>query len=113
MQDEQKRQGYMMEDILQVADQTRVQVEETSGKMENLQDSTVAVNRSLHEIAEGIMSTAESIQEQSVMTGEIREAVRVAEENTAEVVKTARDSAYQIDENSKRMDLLKKQSGGY
>jgi len=110
MQDEQRRQGIMMEDILHVAGMTRDSVEETSGRMESLQDSTSAVNQSLHQIADGIQSTAESIQEQSVMTGEIREAVRVAEENTAEVVTTAKHTAEQIDENSKRMDMLKQQS---
>jgi len=75
-----------------------------------LKDSTTSVNRSLHEIAQGIQSTAESIQEQSVMTGEIREAVRIAEENTTEVVKSAQNSATQIEENSQRMELLRKQS---
>ena len=110
MQDEQRRQGIMMEDILQVAGLTRDSVEKTSERMELLQDSTSAVNQSLHQIAEGIQSTADSIQEQSVMTGEIREAVRVAEENTAEVVATAKNTAEQMDENSKRMNMLKKQS---
>ncbi len=110
MQDEQQRQGIMMNDILQVAELTRNSVEETSGRMEVLQDSTGSVNQSLHQIAEGIQSTAESIQEQSVMTGEIREAVRTAEEDAQEVVLTAKLTVEQIDENSKRMEMLKKQS---
>lgn len=110
MQDEQHRQGVMMEDILQVAGLTKDSVEETSERMELLQDSTTAVNQSLHQIAEGIRSTAESIQEQSEMTGEIREAVRVAEENTAEVVATAKHTAEQMDESSRRMDMLRQQS---
>ena len=44
------------------------------------------------------------------MTGEIREAVRVAEENTAEVVKAAQNSAKQMEDNSQRMEMMKKQS---
>lgn len=78
--------------------------------MEQLQDSTSSVNQSLHQIAQGIQSTAESIQEQSVMTGEIREAVRIAEENTAEVVAAAKNTAEQMNQNSKRVGMLKKQS---
>ena len=110
MQDEQQLQKIMMTSILEVADQTRVQVEETSLKMTALQDSTAVVNQSLHEIAEGITSTAESIQEQSVMTGEIREAVLIAEKNTDEVVENAKSSVQRVEENSARMALMKKQS---
>lgn len=110
MQDEQARQGHMMKGILHTADVTREKVDETSEKMMALKDSTNSVNQSLHEIAKGILSTAESIQDQSVMTGEIREAVRVAEENTAEVVKAAQNSAKQMEDNSQRMEMMKKQS---
>ena len=110
MQDEQTRQAHMMKGILHTTDLTRDKIDATSERMIALKDSTTSVNRSLHEIAQGIQSTAESIQEQSVMTGEIREAVRIAEENTTEVVKSAQNSATQIEENSQRMELLHKQS---
>lgn len=89
MRDEQKRQSAMMKDIFGVADTTRGKVEETSERMMSLKDSTSHVNQSLHEIAQGILSTAESIQEQSEMTGEIQKAVSVAKENMIEVVKAA------------------------
>lgn len=110
MQDEQKRQHYMMGDILDVADVTKGQVDETSERMMALQESTTSVNESLREIASGILSTAESIQEQSAMTGMIQEAVRIVEENTAEVVAAAENSAIKLDENSERMTMLEKQS---
>lgn len=110
MMDEQKRQDIMMKDILNVADMTRVKVEETSDRMMSLKDSTSSVNQSLHEIAQGILSTAESIQQQSEMTGEIQNAVRVAKENTLEVVRSAQTSAEQMNNNSQRMEMLKKQS---
>lgn len=110
MQDEQKRQDIMMKDILDVADMTRTKVEETSDRMIGLKNSTNSVNQSLHEIAQGILSTAESIQEQSEMTGKIQTAVRIAKENTAEVVKSAQTSAEQMNNNTQRMEMLKKQS---
>ena len=110
MQDEQKRQDIMMKDILNVADMTRVKVEETSDRMIGLKNSTSSVNQSLHEIAQGILSTAESIQEQSEMTGKIQTAVRIAKENTEEVVKSAQTSAEQMNNNTQRMEILKKQS---
>lgn len=110
MQDEQKRQDIMMKDIMDVADMTRTKVEETSDRMIGLKNSTNSVNQSLHEIAQGILSTAESIQEQSEMTGKIQTAVRIAKENTAEVVKSAQTSAEQMNNNTQRMEMLKKQS---
>lgn len=110
MRDEQKRQSAMMKDILGVADTTRGKVEETSERMMSLKDSTSHVNQSLHEIAQGILSTAESIQEQSEMTGEIQKAVSVAKENTIEVVKAAQNSSEQMSNNSKRMEILRNQS---
>lgn len=110
MQDEQKQQNIIIQDILQVSDVTRNKVMETSDKMISLKNSTSLVNQSLHEIAQGILSTSESIQEQSEMTGEIQNAVRIAKENTLEVVKSAQTSAEHIENNSHRMELLKKQS---
>ena len=44
------------------------------------------------------------------MTGKIQTAVRIAKENTAEVVKSAQTSAEQMNNNTQRMEMLKKQS---
>ena len=62
MQDEQARQAHMMKGILHTTDLTRDKIDAASEQMIALKDSTTSVNRSLHEIAQGIQSTAESIQ---------------------------------------------------
>lgn len=110
MQDEQKYQQLMMDDILRVADQTREQAEVVSEKMKVLQESTTGVNKALHEIAYGTQGTAESVQQQSVMTEEIREAVKVAEDNAVEMANAAEHSARQMEENMKRMEMMRAQS---
>ena len=110
MQGEQQLQKTMLEDILRVAGQTRMQVESVSSSMTLLQESTTKVNESLHEIAIGTQSTAESISEQTIMTEEIREAVRAAEESTMDMANAAKTSAEQMEENTQRMELMRTQS---
>lgn len=110
MMDEQNLQKKMLDDILQVAEQTREQITTISSSMTALQESTTTVTRSLREIAAGTQSTAESIQEQSVMTEEIQEAVRAAEESTMDMASAAKTSAAQMEENTQRMEMMRRQS---
>lgn len=110
MQDEQKLQQIMMDDILRVAEETRTQVEKSSIMLKELTDSTSTVNQSLHEIAVGTQSTAESIQEQSLMTEEIQQAVRTAEEDTAEMAEVAGNSVKIMIESVQRMEKMREQS---
>lgn len=110
MRDEQKLQQIMMNDILSIIEKTQAQVQEVADEMEHLHSSTEVVNRSLQEIAIGTQSTAESIQEQTVMTENIRTALGRTDENATAMEKEAESSAHQMRTSAEYMKEMQRQS---
>lgn len=103
MQDEKKRQDLMLEDILQISKAVKSEVEETDQLVGNVRNSSDVVHTSIKEISVSTQVTAESVQEQTNMTSQIREAVGETAENAKVMVEAAADSAKVIEESMEVM----------
>lgn len=103
MKDEKERQAMMLEDILQISKAVKNEVEETGGLVENVRNSSDIVHASIKEISVSTQITAESVQEQTNMTSQIREAVGETAENAKVMVDAAADSARVIEESMEVM----------
>lgn len=110
MRDEQKLQQIMIEDILEIVESTKNQVQDVAALMESLDNSTELVNRSLQEIAVGTQSTAESMQEQTVMTENIRAAVKRVDEGAVSMAEDSTGAAKALEESTERMKNMQHQA---
>ncbi len=110
LQDEQKVQQQMLEDILGIIDVAQTEIQSIAEVMEQVSNANEVMNQSLQEIATGTMSTAESIQEQTVMTENIRSAIEVTDVNATAMAEVAGNSAKQAEESTQRMEEMQRQS---
>lgn len=111
MLDEQKLQHQMLDDILYTVQVAQKEIQEAVEEMNRVSDSNEVMNQSLQEIAAGSLSTAESIQDQTVMTENIRCAIEVTDENAAVMATVASDSARKAKESTSRMEEMERQAG--
>ncbi len=110
MLDEKKVQELMMEDILSTADTVSKGTDAVAEIVNNLRESSNIVYNSLQEIATGTQMTAENVQQQTVMTQQIQEAIGAARELSQETVKLAQNSAGRVEENLGVMEQMKRQA---
>lgn len=110
MQDDHAMQKNMLDDILHVVEVADAEIKEVAGLMEQVSSSNEVMNQSLQEIAAGSLSTAESIQEQTVMTENISSAIELTDANAATMAEVAENSAKQAEESTRRMEEMQKQS---
>lgn len=110
MQKDQEIQKAMTEDILQIVEIVQSDVQEAVTLMEQVSVSNDVMNQSLQEISAGALSTAESIQDQTVMTENIRSAIGVTDESAETMAEVAGNSARQAEESTNRMEEIQKQS---
>jgi len=110
MQDDQAMQKNMLDDILHVVEVADAEIKEVAGLMEQVSSSNEVMNQSLQEIAAGSLSTAESIQEQTIMTENISSAIELTDENATTMAEVAENSAKQAEESTRRMEEMQKQS---
>ena len=108
MLDEKKVQELMMEDILSTADTVSKGTDAVAEIVNNLRESSNIVYNSLQEIATGTQMTAENVQQQTVMTQQIQEAIGAARELSQETVK--QNSAGRVEENLGVMEQMKRQA---
>lgn len=104
MQDEKKLQEIMMQDILNTADKVSKETTEVTQLVGKLQNSTNVVYNSLQEIATGTQVTAENIQQQTVMTQQIQDAIGATQSLSKDMVELAENSGKTVDES---MDVMK------
>lgn len=69
---EAENQKGMTQNILRIAERVRLETNEAMGIVSELQSSAESVNQAVENITQGSMSTARSIQNQSVMTQDIQ-----------------------------------------
>lgn len=110
MMDEQKLQQQMMNDILHAVEVVQVEIQDAVEVMNQVSASNEIMNQSLQEIAAGSLSTAESIQDQTIMTENIRGAIEVTDENATVMATVAGDSAKQAKDSTERMEEMQKQA---
>ncbi len=110
MLDEQALQRRMLGDILHAVEVARVEIQDAVEVMNQVSSSNEIMNQSLQEIAAGSLSTAESIQDQTIMTENIRSAIEVTDENATVMANVAGDSAKQAKDSTVRMEEMQKQA---
>jgi len=110
MQEKQDIQKTFMEDILHIVGIVQKEVEDTVSLMEQVSESNDVMNQSLQEIATGAQSTAESIQDQTIMTENIRSAIEATDSSAGIMAEVAETSARQAEESTYRMEKMQKQS---
>ncbi len=104
MQDEKKLQEIMIQDILATADKVSQGTSEVTELVGKLQNSTNIVYNSLQEIATGTQMTAENIQEQTIMTQQIQDAIGATQRLSKDMVELTQNSGRTVDES---MDVMK------
>lgn len=110
MQDEKKLQQIMMQDILDTADKVSKGTSEVTELVGKLQNSTNVVYNSLQEIATGTQMTAENIQEQTIMTQQIQDAIGATQRLSKEMVDLAENSGRTVDESMEVMKQMREQA---
>lgn len=110
MLDEQKLQRQMLDDILNAVEVAQAEIQDAVESINQVSGSNEIMNQSLQEIAAGSLSTAESIQDQTVMTESIRGAIELADANAAVMANMAEDSARQAKESTVRMEEMQRQA---
>lgn len=110
MSEDKENQVAMTDDILRVVQVVQNEVQDTVTLMEQVTQANDVMNQSLQEISTGSLSTAESIQEQIVMTENIRSAIEITDESAETMAEVAGNSARQAEESTNRMVEMQKQS---
>ncbi|MDE7061032.1 MAG: chemotaxis protein, partial [Lachnospiraceae bacterium] len=110
MQDEKKLQEIMMQDILSTADKVSEETTQVTQLVSKLQNSTNIVYNSLHEIATGTQVTAENIQQQTVMTQQIQDAIGATQELSRDMVDLAENSGRTVEESTGVMKQVREQA---
>ena len=109
-QDDTDIQKNMLDDILEVVEVAEAEIKDVAELMENVSNSNEIMNQSLQEIAAGSLSTAESIQDQTIMTENINAAIELTDANATTMAEVAANSAKQAEESTRRMEEMQKQS---
>lgn len=104
MQDEKKMQQIMVQDILDTVEKVSQGTSEVTELVKKLQSSSNLVYNSLQEIATGTQTTADNIQEQTVMTQQIQDAIGATQKLSSEMVELAKDSGRTVEGS---MDVMK------
>lgn len=108
--DKQEEEKAMLEDVLIITDVIRDNVSKSNKMVQELYDSTGVVNSAVSEIAISSQITADNIQEQTIMTQSIQNAINDTVKHSKEIVEIAKKSESTIDESLKVMDEMKKHS---
>ena len=110
MKEDKENQAAMTADILRVVEVVQGEVNDTVELMEQVNVANEAMNQAMQEITTGALSTAESVQEQTVMTENIRTAIEITDGSADTMAKVAENSAKQAEESTNRMEEMQKQS---
>ena len=108
--DEQKLQKLMMDDILHAASTVKSGTTQANDLLDQLKSSSEAVYVSLQEITEGTQATAENVQEQTMMTHSIQEAITDTVSLSEDMVTIAEESSDMIQESMIVMNEMQKQA---
>ena len=89
---EAEHQREMTDNIIRIAERVRTGTNQAMGIMNELQESSKTVNQAVENISSGSISTANSIQNQSVMTQNIQEHLDQVVERAETMLQTANES---------------------
>ena len=107
IQYEAEHQKEMTENIIRIADQVRTGTNQAMGIMNELQESSKTVNQAVENISSGSISTANSIQNQSMMTQNIQELLEQVVERAEAMLQTANESEVLNKESLEKIHSLR------
>jgi len=99
IQYEAEHQKDMTDNIIRIAERVRTGTNEAMSIMNELQESSKTVNQAVENISNGSVSTANSIQNQSMMTQDIQDNLDQVVERAEQMVETAKESN-ELNQNS-------------
>ena len=108
---QQGRQDDMLKDVLATSKVVKEETDRSSEATAQLYDSAETIHRSMQEIADATELTAESVQDQNVMTQEIQSSIEGTAKRSSEMVAVAEESNVSIHENMEAIAELKQQAG--
>lgn len=111
MKDERDKQDDMLEDILRISEGVMNEVAETNLLIDNLRTSSDVVHTSIEDISVRTRETAESVQEQTRMTGMINTAIKETADNAKVMVDTASDSSRMMKESMNVIEQIRNNAG--
>jgi methyl-accepting chemotaxis protein len=110
VKDQQEVQKTMLKDILEIAKIVRNGTSQSNQLVCSLGESTEIVNSAIKEISTSTQSTANNIQEQTVMTQSIQQSINQTVQRADQMVSVAKSSSDSIIEGLQIMNNLKGQS---
>lgn len=110
IQYEAKQQKEMMDSVVQIAERVRTGTNQAMDIVSELQDSSQVVNQAVANISESSTSTAESIQNQSMMTQDIQDNLNEMVSHAKDMVETANHSNELSKNNAKKIKQLRKEA---
>ena len=111
MAHQQNKQDIMLNDVLETSKVVKEETDKSTVATEQLYDSAETIHRSMAEIADAMELTAESVQDQNVMTQEIQNSIEGTAQRSANMVTVAEESNVNIRENMDAISGLKQQAG--
>ncbi len=110
VKDEQKAQGEMLEEVLDISNIVRENANASNELVNKLGESTMLTNATVNEISLSTQSTAESVQIQTKMTQQIQQSIEETVSISHEMVTRAEASNTSIHNSLEVMNHLKGQS---
>lgn len=110
MQQEQRKQKAIMDDVIAVADEVRKGTENVMGIVSRLNNSSEVVNGAMRNISDSTMNTAENIQMQTTMTQNIQDSIEKTIESSNNMVRVAKQSGELNAQSLEIMEQMKQQS---
>ncbi len=110
MEDEKEIQGIIMKDVLAIAKGVQDKTKEADVVIDHLYDSAQNINNIVGEITSGTQSTADNIQNQTVMTQTIQDSIQDAAGRTKNAADKATESMETVKESLKTMEELSQHS---
>lgn len=111
LNEEKEKSNQLLEDVLNVAQAVKDNSAKAGEYINLLSQNVDTTAQALAGISEGNTNNAESIEQQTVMTGNIQGMIEQAKEMSDQMLMLARDSKDAVDEGQRTMDSLQEKSG--
>ena len=111
MELQKSQQENLAKDVLATSKIVKEETDKSTGITDQLFNSAESIHRSMQEIADAMELTAESVQDQNIMTQEIQSAIEGTAKRSADMVAVAEESNVSIHENVEVIAELKQQAG--
>lgn len=110
IQYEAEHQKEMTDNIIRIAERVRTGTNQAMDIMNELQESSEVVNQAVDNISNGSIATANSIQNQSLMTQDIQENLEQVVEKAEHMVETANESNVLNQESLEKIQRLREEA---